>query len=167
MAAPPDSEYRFCPRCAGPLSDSKEGGRTRRACSAPGCGFVFYGNPLPVVAALVEHEGKVLLFRGRGWPEKWFGLVTGFLEAGEAPEEAVLRELFEETGLFGEVASLIGAFSFPERNELIVAYHVRAQGEVRLGEELEAVKAIEPEKLRPWPFGTGLAVAAWLERRHR
>ncbi len=135
------------------------------ACANDACGWIFYGNPTPVVAALVEHDGEVLLVRQHGWPTGWYGLVTGFLEGGETPEAGVLRELDEELGLSGEVVSLIGAYAFEQKNELIVAYHVRAEGEVRLGSELEAVKRVPPTKLRPWPFATGHAVRDWLARQ--
>jgi NAD+ diphosphatase len=155
--------FAFCPRCGTQLPPVA--GDQRRKCSQPGCGFTDYQNPLPVVAAIVEHQGQVLLVHAKGWPEKMFGLVTGFLEAGEAPEVGVLRELEEELGLKGEVVSLVGAYSFEMRNELIIAYHVKASGTVALGDELEAYKAIDPDKLRAWPFGTGLAVSDWLERR--
>jgi NAD+ diphosphatase len=152
---------KFCPQCASPLEERDLTGRQRLACSG-GCGYVFYNNPLPVVAALVEHEGKILLARGKGWPAGMFGLITGFLERDESPEEGVLRELTEETGLTGEIAGLIGVYPFPQRNELIVAYHVRATGTVSLSEELEETKAVLPERLRPWSFGTGLAVRDWV-----
>jgi NAD+ diphosphatase len=158
-------EMQFCPRCASELTDKVEEGRTRRACLKEGCGFIHYGNPLPVVAAIVEHEGAVVLVRSHGWPEKLFGLVTGFLEAGESPEEGVLREVKEELDLDGEVVGLIGAYSFQMRNELIVAFHVRATGVLKLGAELAGFKKIAPEKLRPWDFGTGLAVRDWLAKR--
>ena len=117
------------------------------------------------MAAIVEHEGKVLLVRAKGWPEKMYGLVTGFLEKGEDPKLGILREVKEELGLDGEIVSLVGAYTFEMRNELIVAYHVKATGTVTVGEELEGYKAIEPAKLRPWPFGTGHAVSDWLARR--
>lgn len=133
-------------------------------CPAEGCGFVFWDNPLPVVAAIVEHEGVVVLVRNHGWPEKMFGLVTGFLEKGESPEAGVLRELREELGLEGEVVRLIGVYPFEQRNELIVAYHVRAHGTITLGDEIAQHKSVPREKLRPWPFGTGLAVRDWLAR---
>jgi NADH pyrophosphatase NudC (nudix superfamily) len=155
----------FCPRCATPLASQEKGGRERLACPGTGCGFVFYDNPLPVVAALVEHEGDVLLVQSVGWPESWYGLVTGFLERDEEPEAAVLRELREELGLEGRVVAPIGVYAFPERNELILAYHVEARGEVRPGTELAGYKRIRPEKLRPWPFGTGHAVRDWLAKR--
>ena len=158
---------RFCPRCATPLLPRPSGGRERLACPGPGCGFVFYDNPCPVVAGLVEHEGDVLLVQSVGWPESWYGLVTGFLERDEEPEGAVLREVREELGLEGRVVAPIGVYTFPQRNELILAYHVQAQGEVHLGPELEGMKRVPPDKLRPWPFGTGLAVRDWLAARGR
>jgi NADH pyrophosphatase NudC (nudix superfamily) len=159
------STPRYCPCCARPLGTREAGGRLRSACPEAACGWVHWDNPLPVVAALVEHEGAVLLVRNAGWPEKWYGLVSGFLERGESPGEGVLREVHEELGLQAEVVGLIGVYPFPERHELIVAYHVRAVGEVRRGAELAEVKRVAPERLRAWPFGTGLAVADWLARR--
>ncbi len=156
---------RFCPRCATALTLRGTGGPERLACPAPDCGFVFYDNPLPVVAGLVEHEGEVLLVRSVGWPDTWYGLVTGFLERGEEPEAGVLREVREELGLEARVVGLIGVYTFAERNELILAYHLEAQGEIRLGAELAGLRRVHPDRLRPWPFGTGHAVRDWLERR--
>jgi NADH pyrophosphatase NudC (nudix superfamily) len=158
---------KFCPQCARPLDDRETAGRVRRVCADEACGYVFYDNPLPVVAALVEHDGNVLLARNKGWPAGWFGLITGFLERGESPGAGILRELKEEVGLEGEIVSLIGVYEFPQRNEVIMAYHVRAHGTVVLGDEIEAVKSVPPDKLRAWPFGTGLAVKDWLEARQR
>ena len=157
--------YRFCPRCAAPLTEQPRDGRTRSLCTADGCGFIHYNNPLPVVAAVVELDGQVILARQHGWPEKFYGLITGFLEAGESPQEGILRELDEELGLSGRVESLIGVYPFTMRNEVIMAFHVVAQGTIRLGEELAGIKSVAPEKLRPWPMGTGQAVADWLARR--
>lgn len=156
---------RYCPRCARPLEPQQREGRTHAACPDAACGFVHWDNPVPVVAAIVEHEGQVLLARNRAWPEKMLGLVTGFLERGEDPAEAVLREVAEETGLAGEVVSLVGAYPFPQMNQVILAYHVRTSGTVRLGEELAEYRLLPPEKVRTWPFGTGKALADWLAAR--
>ncbi len=157
---------RHCLRCGSPLAAFHDGERDRLRCSAAGCGWIYYGNPTPVVAALVEHEGAIVLARQPGWPEKFFGLIAGFLEAGETPEQGVLREVHEELGLSAaEVVGLIGVYAFELRNEVIAAYHVRARGEIRVGAELEAIKKVDPAKLRPWPMGTGLAVRDWLARR--
>jgi len=160
------SDFRFCPRCTTPLVELELGGRPRRACPKEGCGFVHWGNPTPVVAAIVEHEGAVLLARGKGWPEKVFGLITGFLEAGESPQAGVLREVREELDLEGQVVALVGVYPFEPRNQVLISFHVRAQGQVTLSDELEAYKAIAPEKLRAWPFGTGEAVRDWLAGRN-
>lgn len=156
---------RFCPACAKDLVPRTAGGHARLACPREGCGYVFYDNPLPVVAAVVEHGETVLLVRNKGWPEKWYGLVSGFLERGETPEAGILREIKEEVGLGGEIVSFIGAYAFVEMNQVILAYHVRAHGEIHIGDELAGVKAVPPDKLRPWPLGTGRAVRDWLTAR--
>ncbi len=155
----------FCPICGQSLSLKKIEGREYRACAAENCNYVFWDNPVPVVAAIVEHQGNVLLARNRDWAQKIYGLITGFLEKGESPEKAVLREVKEELGLEAELVGMIGVYPFFERNQLILAYHVIAQGRITLGEELVEVLPVPPEKLRPWQFGTGLAVRDWLERR--
>jgi NADH pyrophosphatase NudC (nudix superfamily) len=142
-------------------------GKGRLVCSSDSCNYVFWDNPIPVVAAIVELGGNVVLARNRLWPEKMFGLVTGFLEKGEKPESAVLREVKEELGLEGTATKFIGYYSFFEMNQLILAFHVMAQGSVTLSEELSEVRYVSPEKLKPWPFGTGYAVKDWLERRTR
>ncbi|WP_220637040.1 NUDIX domain-containing protein [Georgfuchsia toluolica] len=137
-------------------------------CADPQCGWVHWDNPLPVVAAIVEHtdsEGKILLARNRAWEAVFFGLITGFIERGESPEEAAAREVKEEVGLDVTATSLVGVYDFQRKNELIIAYHVRAQGEIVLNEELCDYRLIAPEKLRPWDAGTGLAVRDWLARR--
>src|SRR5262249_38684780 len=103
---------RYCPLCASPLAPRDEEEKSRLACTSETCDYVFYDNPVPVVAALLEHGETVLLVRNKGWPEKWYGLVSGFLEKGESPEEGVLREVKEEVGLKGEIVSFIGAYAF-------------------------------------------------------
>ena len=120
---------------------------------------------MPVVAGLVERDGLIVLARNHAWPEKMFGLVTGFMERDETPEEGVAREVKEELGLIARSASLIGIYPFQRKNELILAYHVVAEGEIALNEELAEFRLIPPEKLRPWDFGTGLAIRDWLARR--
>ncbi len=156
-------DYSYCPRCAGGLVVGQHAERDRAAC--PACGWVHWDNPTPVVAALIEFDGRVLLARNRAWPEKMFALVTGFLERDETPQQAVAREVLEETGLQTVASTLIGVYDFALRNELIVAYHVLAEGTIVLGEELAEVRLLEPARVRPWPIGTGFAVADWMRAR--
>lgn len=70
----------------------------------------------------------------------------------------------EELGLNPQSATLIGVYPFERKNEVILAFHVPATGEIVLNEELAEVRLIPPEKLKPWDFGTGLAVRDWLAR---
>ena len=157
---------KFCPKCAHSLIVAEVDGIKRLKCGSPDCDYVFWNNPLPVVAAVVEHQEAVILVRQMGWPEKWHGLVTGFLEKGETPEEAILRELNEELGLDGEIVNFIGYYTFYQMNQLILAFHIQAYGDISLGAELESYKHIPPDKLRPWSLGTGPALKDWLADKH-
>ena len=163
-------ETRFCTNCAtalAPISLEEDSGpKTRLRC--PACGWTHWGNPTPVLAAvieLVDREGHLLLARNAAWPGKFFGLITGFMEAGESPKEGIAREVFEETALTAESVSLIGAYEFLRMNQVIIAYHVAARGEVRLSPELIDYRIIAPEKVKCWPAGTGHALADWLRTR--
>ena len=156
---------KYCPLCKSLLTNKIIEGVERLACSFETCTYVFYNNPTPVVAAIIEYDGKIVLGRKKGWPEFMFGVVAGFLEKGETPEQAVLREVEEEVGLKGEIAEFIGHYSFFMANQLILAFHVKAQGTITIGSELDAVKLVLPEEITPWPYGTGPAVKDWLDRR--
>ncbi|MDT3677785.1 MAG: NUDIX domain-containing protein [Burkholderiaceae bacterium] len=156
-------DYRFCPRCAQPLATDTLGGRERSTCR--GCGFTHWNNPAPVVAGLVQVGDEILLARNAAWPAKMFALITGFLEAGETPEEGIRREIKEETDLEVESATLIGVYDFVRKNEVIIAYHAIARGTVTLSEELVEYRMVAPERLKPWRAGTGLAVADWMRAR--
>jgi NADH pyrophosphatase NudC (nudix superfamily) len=162
---------RYCPDCATPLADIElleDGGvKTRLRC--PSCGWTHWNNPTPVLAAVLEcvdQNGQLLLARNAAWPGRFFGLITGFMEAGETPEEGIAREVLEETGLKAvAVPKLIGVWDFQKKNQLIVAYHVAAEGEIRLSPELAEYKLLAPDQVRCWPQGTGQALATWLRGR--
>jgi NADH pyrophosphatase NudC (nudix superfamily) len=163
------SDYQFCPRCAARLIEradpAHEGARVRSACPDRDCGYVHWNNPLPVVAAIVEYEGRVLLARNAAWPEGMYALIAGFLEAGETPEQGIARELLEETSLRADSVELVGVYEFMRKNEVILAYHVRASGTIALSPELADYRLVEPAKLRPWRAGTGPALADWMRAR--
>jgi protein tyrosine phosphatase (PTP) superfamily phosphohydrolase (DUF442 family)/8-oxo-dGTP pyrophosphatase MutT (NUDIX family) len=159
--------FNFCPRCATPLEDGPvDDGPSRRRCPAQGCGFVHWNNPIPVVAAVVEHQGDIILARNALWPPKMFALITGFLEKDDPhPESGVLREVEEELGLKGRIGEFIGHYPFERMNQIIIAYHVIAEGEINLGAELVEYRRVPPPQLRPWPAATGLALRDWMLRR--
>jgi NAD+ diphosphatase len=160
----------FCTNCATrlePIVLEEDGGaKTRLRC--PACAWTHWNNPTPVLAAVIEltdREGQVLLARNAAWPGKFFGLITGFMEAGETPEEGVAREVVEETSLVVESTSLIGVYEFLRMNQVIIAYHVAAHGEIALSPELIDYRTVAPERVKCWPAGTGKALADWLRSR--
>jgi NADH pyrophosphatase NudC (nudix superfamily) len=164
------SPLRFCPLCASELvlrSEIEDSGpKERLRCSA--CDWTHWNNPTPVLAAVVEcadRGGQLLLARNAAWTRRMFALITGFMEAGETPEAGIAREVAEETALQVEQTNLIGVWDFQRMNQLIVAYHVVARGEIRLSPELAEYRLFTPEAVRCWHAGTGLALAKWLESR--
>lgn len=161
------TEFRFCPACATPLAligQEEDGGFTQRL-RCPACGFTHWNNPTPVLAAIVEMDGQILLARNAAWPTKMFGLITGFMEAGETPEEGIRREIAEETSLAVDTLELVGVHDFQRMNQVIITYHARAHGQVRLSPELVEYKLMPPDKVRCWRAGTGLALAQWLRQQ--
>ena len=163
-------DYRFCPACSTglqPTETLEDGGlKTRLRC--PACNWTHWNNPTPVLAAIIEcadQDGRVLLARNAAWSGRMFALITGFMEAGETPEEGITREVAEETNLEVLSLDLIGVYDFQRMNQVIIAYHALARGEVRLSPELAEYKLYAPEDLMCWPAGTGYALATWLRRR--
>src|SRR5947207_638178 len=67
------------------------GEKARLRCAA--CDWTHWNNPTPVLAAVVEYEGQILLARNAAWPGRRFALITGFMEAGETPQEGIAREI--------------------------------------------------------------------------
>ena len=162
--------FRFCPQCATPLEwlPAMEDGGTKERLRCVGCGWTHWNNPTPVLAAVVEmadREGRILLARNAAWSGRMFALITGFMEAGETPEDGIRREVAEETSLAVDALQLIGVYDFQRMNQVIIAYHVVARGEIRLSPELAEYKLFAPQDLRCWPAGTGYALADWLRGR--
>jgi len=125
-------EYNYCPICATSLQMGMIDGRTRKYC--PECDFVDYKNPLPVALAVAVKDKRFLLIK-RGLPPKkgMWGSASGFIEIGETPEEACLRELEEETGVSGEIVKLIGVARIEDKeiygDMLVIPYLVKVKDE--------------------------------------
>jgi NAD+ diphosphatase len=159
--------FRFCPLCGSALEwlALQEDGGVKERLRCVACGYTHWNNPTPVLAAVIEYQGRVLLARNAAWPAKVFGLVTGFMEAGESPQQGMAREVMEETQLHARALDLIGVYDFQRLNQVIIAYHVQAEGEIRLSAELADYRLLAPEKVKCWRAGTGPALADWLRGR--
>lgn len=144
--------WRFCPRCASEL----EVGAGRAECGR--CGFVAYANPAPAASALVvDEEGRLLLARRAAEVEhgKW-DLPGGFVEEGEHPLDAVVRELREETGLEIEPTRFFGIWmdwygSGPEaRSTLNLYWLARAvTGDLEAADDVSELRWFAPDELPP------------------
>jgi ADP-ribose pyrophosphatase YjhB (NUDIX family)/N-acetylglutamate synthase-like GNAT family acetyltransferase len=162
------SNPSFCPQCGTALELQLVGDRERPVC--PGCGFIYYINPLVAVGALVEHEGKVALVRrgvepGRGY----WGLPAGYVEADESAEEAAARETLEEAHLVVELDGLLDAFSYgmdQDRGVLLVyAAHV-VSGQIEAGDDAIEAGWFGPDELPEIAFRTHRAVLRqWRQAR--
>ena len=159
--------FKFCPQCATALqciTALEDGGEKKRLrCGA--CGYTHWNNPTPVLAAVVEYQGKILLAQNAAWSGKMFALITGFMEAGETPQAGVAREIREETHLETAELNLIGVYDFQRMNQIIIAYHAVCHGEVKLSPELVDYRLFDFDRVKCWPAGTGYALADWLRTR--
>jgi NAD+ diphosphatase len=157
--------FKFCPQCATELvliEQMEDGGMTARLrCLA--CDFVHWNNPTPVLAAIVQYGDQILLARNAAWPGKMFALITGFMEAGESPQGGIAREVKEETHLDCSEVNLVGVYDFQRMNQIIIAYHVVASGEIKLSPELAEYRLYNYADIKCWPAGTGYAMADWLK----
>jgi NAD+ diphosphatase len=131
----------------------------------PACSWTHWNNPTPVLAAIVQYNDQILLARNAAWTGKVFALITGFMEAADTPQGGIAREVKEETNLDCTEVNLVGVYDFARMNQVIIAYHVVAQGEVKLSPELAEYKLFDYDKVKCWPAGTGYAMADWLRTR--
>ncbi len=124
---PQAAEDRFCMKCGAPLGSRQVEDRVRPAC--PRCGWVVYYEPKLVALGVLVHDGKVLMVRRAMEPGLGlWSLPAGYVNRGEVVEEAVAREVREETGLDVRVRQLLGLFSQPGRPIVLAAYDVELAG---------------------------------------
>ena len=147
---------KFCPYCGEKLVEEPFGGRVHCYCAK--CDRIHYENPLPAVAVLVRnHDNQLLLVKRSVEPARgaWC-LPGGFIEIDESIEEAVLRELEEETGLKGEIEGLVDFFSQKGRYYgaiLIFGYSVKILGgELKAGDDAQEAEFFDLHALPPVAF---------------
>jgi ADP-ribose pyrophosphatase YjhB (NUDIX family) len=98
--------WRLCPRCGAAL-ELEEG-----QAECPACGSVYYANAAPTASALiVDDDGRLLLARRAHEPYRdMWDTVGGFLDEREHPDDALRREVAEETGLEVEPGAYVGTY---------------------------------------------------------
>lgn len=116
--------HRFCANC-GAGTRVAEAGLSRRC---PSCGQTHFPRTDPVVIMLVDDgEGNVLLGRRIGWAEGRFSILAGYVAPGETPEEAVVREVREESGVAVHAPRYISSQPWPFPASLMLGYEASAE----------------------------------------
>jgi 8-oxo-dGTP diphosphatase len=146
----------YCHFCATPLETRLAAERVRRYC--PTCDEFLYENPIPATCLVViDDQNRVLLVQRNVEPEigAWC-LPGGFIELGEAPELAAIRELKEETGLDGHIERLLGVIAQESKlydTVMIVGYLIKKlSGTPLAGDDASAIAFYSPAELPDIPF---------------
>jgi NAD+ diphosphatase len=113
----------FCPRC-GTATAVTQAGWARR-CPADGLD-VFPRTDPAVIMSVLDADERLLLAHSAHWPDNRYSLTAGFVEAGEALEAAVRREVAEEVGLEVGVVRYLGSQPWPFPRSLMCAFEARA-----------------------------------------
>lgn len=109
------NDWTYCPRCGENLSlKPAYDGKERPTCSA--CGFIYFADPKVTAGVLLEDaQGRVLLGKRSVDPRMgYWAIPSGYIDYGEAPDDAARRELLEETSLNVELVGLLGLWTFDD-----------------------------------------------------
>ncbi len=163
-------EIRYCPLCGDAMRERTVLPDNKPVKVCAGCGFVYFQGPKLVAGCLVECERRVLLLR-RGI-EPSLGLWTfpgGYVDLGETPPQAALRETEEEVGMSVALGALLGIYADPDRPLAAIAVYLADPGPEPPGLSAEAtqVSYFAPHEI-PWAelaFRTTRdALIDWVER---
>jgi mutator protein MutT len=155
----PLSSFLYCPRCgAGNFTENNE---KSKKCTA--CGFVYYYNSSAAVVAVIENKkGEILIARRAKEPAKGtLDLPGGFVDMHETAEEAVRREIREETNLTVTAAQYL--FSIPntyrysefevQTVDLFFKCEVSDFNGLKADDDVMELAFIAQDKLNPEAFG--------------
>ena len=127
------ARHRFCAQCGGDTKLAKGG--WQRNCTA--CEASHFPRTDPVTIMLVEHDGRLMLGRGLGWPEGRFSALAGFVEPGESIEEGVVREVLEEAGVRVRDVTYGASQPWPFHTRMMIGCHSHADSDELTIDETE------------------------------
>ena len=122
-----ERDHQFCGRCGTPTFQAP--GERARKC--PACGLLSFPRISPAVITLVERGDRILLARSPHFAPGRYGIIAGFVEAGESLEEAVHREIAEEVGIVVSDLRYFGSQAWPFPHGIMLGFNARwAEGEL-------------------------------------
>lgn len=117
----------FCGACGHPTVPI-QGGHVRR-CTNPACGVSHFPRIDPAIIVLTHNGDRCLLGRKSDWPGGRYSTIAGFVEQGEAIEQAVVREVKEETGITVGEVSYHSSQPWPFPGSVMLGFHARTDDE--------------------------------------
>jgi len=139
------SRHRHCGACGAPTVPRSAG----HVLACTRCGTDFFPRIDPAVIVLVSDARRALLGRQRSWAPGRYSALAGFVEAGESLEDAVAREVAEETGVQVTWMRYFASQPWPFPASLMLGFHAHAREvPVQLDDELEDARWFELEQLR-------------------
>lgn len=158
-----DQHSRYCPACGTPTEQQTD---IMKKC--PCCGYELYPPISTAIIVLVRRGDEILLVHARNFRGTFFGLVAGFLEAGETLEQCVRREVMEETGLTIRNITYFDSQPWPYPSGLMVGFFADYEsGEIKLqDDELSAGAFYHRDNLPELPKKLSIArrlIDKWLE----
>lgn len=153
----------FCGKC-GSASQPEAGGNTRRCCN-PDCDTVLFPRTDPAIIVLVADGDRCLLGRQANWPEGLYSTIAGFVEPGESLEDAVRREVYEETNIHVGAVGYHSSQPWPFPSSLMLGFVAEAAStDIRLNDgELDDARWFTRDELRSGD--TGLPFRISIARR--
>ena len=115
------NDNRRCGRCGAPMYVHPK----IRCVRCTSCGYMVFPRVLPAVIIAVIHNDRLLMIRYRGREEDGYAgtaLIAGFVETGETVEQAVRREIMEETGIAVKNIRYLSSQPWPFPNSLMLAF---------------------------------------------
>ena len=153
------NQHRFCGRCRAELHDSE----TDSAVFCPVCGARYFPQLAPaVIVAVTRNEGReILLAHNRNFERNVHSLIAGFVESGETVEQAVEREVMEETSIRVGNIRYLRSQPWPFPNSLMLAFRAEYLSGTAVpdGTELDSLGWFRPDNLPPLPRQGSVAAA--------